>query len=244
MEFQNKSTSMNEPIFLLIETATDVCSVAISQGEKILSVVEDKSGNSHAKNLLPFIDKALNISDLTLKDVNAVIVDAGPGSYTGLRIGVSTAKGIAYTNNLPVIAVNSLRSIAQNGKDIWQQNASSKPLLIPMLDARRMEVYTCVYDFDFNEKEDISAKIIDENAYLEFLDNNEIIFCGNGMPKGRAILEKHFNARFVETGTSAKHLLPAALKKWESESFENTAYFEPFYLKDYVAGKPVVKGLK
>lgn len=235
---------MNEPIFLLVETATDVCSVAISQGNKILSVVEDKSGNSHAKNLLPFIDKALSISNITLKNVDAVIVDVGPGSYTGLRIGVSTAKGLAYTNNIPVIAVNSLRSIAQNGRDIWQQKANSRPLLVPMLDARRMEVYTCIYDFDFNEKEEISAKIIDENAYLEFWDNNEIVFCGNGMPKCRTILEKHLNARFIETETSAKHLLPAALKRWELKSFENTAYFEPFYLKEYIAGKPIVKGLK
>ena len=222
-----------------IETATDVCSVALTQGAEVLGVKESSDGNSHSKNLLPFIDQVLRESEKTNADLQGVVVSIGPGSYTGLRIGVSTAKGMAYSLGIPVITVSTLESIAQGAK----QQAGDNCDIVPMIDARRMEVFAARYDSDMNLLDNVAAVIVDENAYSEFLREKEVLFCGNGMPKCKELLSQFPNARFADFTLSAQYMLPAALKKWEAKDFADTAYFEPFYLKEYVAGKPNVKGL-
>ena len=232
------------PTILYIETATDMCSVALSRGAEVIGLKEEAGGNNHAKHLLPFVDEVLKQGGCTVSDLNGVAVSVGPGSYTGLRIGVSTAKGIAYTAGIPVMAVGTLESIAQGARESWT-DASTEPLqIVPMLDARRMEVFTTRYSFDMQSLEEVSAKIVDENTFAELLSEHKVLFCGNGMPKCREILSANPNAFFAEVSVSAKNMLPAALRKWQNSDFENVAYFEPFYLKEYVAAKPVVKGLR
>ena len=234
---------MENITILHIETATDVCSVALSKGSEIIGVKEEAGGNNHAKNLLPFVDEVLQQGGCKIADLNGVAVSIGPGSYTGLRIGVSTAKGIAYTAGIPVMAISTLEGIAQGAKALWAKSSDEQPQIIPMIDARRMEVFTTRYNFNMNPLEEVSAKIIDENTFAELLSEQKVLFCGNGMPKCRELLSTFPNACFIDAPVSAKNMLPTALRKWQSNDFENLAYFEPFYLKEYVAAKPVVKGL-
>ena len=233
-----------KPIILYIETATDVCSVALSKGPEIIGLKEEAGGNNHAKNLLPFIDEVLKQGGCKTADLQGVAVSIGPGSYTGLRIGVSTAKGIAYTAGIPVMAIGTLEGIAQGAKALWTGSNDVQPQIVPMIDARRMEVFTARYDFAMNMMEEVSSKIVDENTFAELMATQTVVFCGNGMPKCRKLLSASPNARFVDAPVSARYLLPAALKKWKEQAFEDVAYFEPFYLKEYVAAKPVVKGLR
>ena len=232
------------PILLHIETATDVCSVALSRGAEIIGLKEEAGGNNHAKNLLPFVEEALKQGGCTIRDLNGVAVSIGPGSYTGLRIGVSTAKGIAYTAGIPVMAISTLEGIAQGAKALWTRTASEPVQIVPMIDARRMEVFTTRYDFEMNPLEEVTSKIVEENTFAELLSAQKVLFCGNGMPKCRELLSAFPNAHFCDAPISAQNLLPAALKKWQAQDFEDVAYFEPFYLKEYVAAKPVVKGLR
>ena len=236
--------NMMNPTILYIETATDVCSVALSKGSEIIGLREEAGGNNHAKHLLPFVDEVLKQAGIGMKEINGVAVSIGPGSYTGLRIGVSTAKGIAYTAGIPVMAVSTLESSAQGAKTLWAESSSEQPQIVPMIDARRMEVFTTRYSFDMNPLEEVSSKIIDENTFAESLSKEKMLFCGNGMPKCRELLAIFPNACFMEASISAKNMLPAALRKWQKQEFEDVAYFEPFYLKEYVAAKPVVKGLR
>ena len=235
---------MMNPTILYIETATDVCSVALSKGSEIIGLKEEAGGNNHAKHLLPFVDEVLKQAGVSMTEINGVAVSIGPGSYTGLRIGVSTAKGIAYTAGIPVMAVSTLESIAQGAKTLWSGTSTETMQIIPMIDARRMEVFTTRYDFDMRSLEEISSKIVDENTFAELLSKEKVLFCGNGMPKCKEILSAFLNAKFMDAPISAKNMLPAALRKWQKQEFEDVAYFEPFYLKEYVAAKPVVKGLR
>ena len=236
--------NMMNPTILYIETATDVCSVALSKGSEIIGLKEEAGGNNHAKHLLPFVDEVLKQAGVSMTEINGVAVSIGPGSYTGLRIGVSTAKGIAYTAGIPVMAVSTLESIAQGAKTLWAESSSEQPQIVPMIDARRMEVFTTRYDFDIRSLEEISSKIVDDNTFAELLSKEKVLFCGNGMPKCKEILSAFPNAKFMDAPISAKNMLPAALRKWQKQEFEDVAYFEPFYLKEYVAAKPVVKGLR
>ena len=235
---------MMNPTILYIETATDVCSVALSRGAEVIGLKEEVGGNNHAKHLLPFVDEVLKQAEVSMKEINGVAVSIGPGSYTGLRIGVSTAKGIAYTAGIPVMAISTLESIAQGAKTLWSGTSTETVQIIPMIDARRMEVFTTHYDFDINQLEEVSSKIIDETTFAELLSKEKVLFCGNGMPKCKEILSAFPNAKFMDAPISAKNMLPAALRKWQNQEFEDVAYFEPFYLKEYVAAKPVVKGLR
>jgi tRNA threonylcarbamoyladenosine biosynthesis protein TsaB len=217
--------------------------VALSRGAEIIGLKEEAGGNNHAKNLLPFVDEVLKQSGVRMSEINGVAVSIGPGSYTGLRIGVSTAKGIAYTAGIPVMAISTLESIAQGAKTLWAENASEPVQIVPMIDARRMEVFTTRFTFDMQPLEEVSAKIVDENTFAELLSEQKVLFCGNGMPKCCELLSTFPNACFINAPVSAKNMLPTALRKWQNNDFENVAYFEPFYLKEYVAAKPVVKGL-
>ncbi|MBO4489587.1 MAG: tRNA (adenosine(37)-N6)-threonylcarbamoyltransferase complex dimerization subunit type 1 TsaB [Bacteroidales bacterium] len=232
-----------EPLLLHIETATEVCSVALSKGPAILGVEESADGNSHSKNLLPFIERLMAGTAHRIEEIDGVVVSIGPGSYTGLRIGTSTAKGIAYSLGKPVITVGTLESIAYGAAESWADDGLPAPQYVAMIDARRMEVFAGHYDEHLQEVDTPAAVIVDENAFRAMLDEHRIVFCGNGMPKCKELLSPHPNALFVEQPLSARSLLKPALKKWEAQAFADTAYFEPFYLKEYVAAKPVVKGL-
>lgn len=231
----------DNPILLHIETATDICSVAITQGEQVLSVRESHDGNSHSKNLLPFIDEVLKACTKTLSDLQGIVVSIGPGSYTGLRIGVSTAKGMAYSLQIPIIAINTLESIAYGCRE---QNSNVQADIIPMIDARRMEVFACRYQANMQIADEVSAVIVTEETFASLLKERPIIFCGNGMPKCKELLSKYANAQFAEFPLSAQYMRIPAIQKWQVKDFEDIAYFEPFYLKEYVAAKPNVKGLR
>ena len=178
-----------------------------------------------------------------LKNIDGVVISIGPGSYTGLRIGVSTAKSLAYSLGVPVITVNTLESIAQ-GALAQNPNISPQGCIVPMIDARRMEVFAARYDVKMNLQQDVAAVVVDENTFANILSEKEVVFCGNGMPKCKELLSRFENARFEEFSLSAKYMLPVAIRKWQAEDFADVAYFEPFYLKEYVAAKPNVKGLR
>ncbi len=232
--------SKENPLLLYIETATDVCSVALSEGDKIVGSRDGSDGNTHSKSLLLFMDEMMRAAGRALQEIDGVVVSIGPGSYTGLRIGVSTAKGIAYSLQCPLITVNTLESIANGCRE---QGVEEGAQIVPMIDARRMEVFTARYDAQMNLLAEPQALIVDEQAYAELLAEKPLYFCGNGMPKCKELLSPFANAHFVDVEISAKHMLPTAIKKWKSEEFADVAYFEPFYLKEYVAAKPNVKGL-
>ena len=226
---------------LLLETATEICSVALSKGNKIIASVSSNRGNSHTENLFPFIEQVLAEGNCKISELDGVGLSIGPGSYTGLRIGASAAKGICYALNIPLIGISTLQSIVFGA--IHQQKEKQKLLFCPMIDARRMEVFTAL----FNEKGEIitevESKIIDEHAFRKELENNLICFCGNGMPKCKSLLLQYKNAYFKEAPLVAENMLVPALFKFENKQFEDVAYFEPYYFKEYVAKKSGVKGL-
>lgn len=223
------------PLIINIETATTLCSVSLAESGKVLSVKEANEGYTHAENLHIFIEKVLAEAGRTTKDLDAVAVGSGPGSYTGLRIGVSSAKGLAYALQVPLISVNTLQTMAAIALKEVQNNV----VLCPMLDARRMEVYTALFDRELNVLKETSAQIIDEKN-LSFFDLHQpICFFGEGMPKCKAVLEKLPGASFLEgIVPSSTALADLSFKKFQSKSFEDVAYFEPFYLKDFLIKGP------
>ena len=226
---------------LHIETATAKCSVAVSNDNELLSLRESTEKNSHAEVITLFIDEVLKEAGLTVDSIDAVAVSKGPGSYTGLRIGVSTAKGLCYALDAPLIAVSTLQTMAYG---LSKKYSTEKNILFcPMIDARRMEVYNAVYDANNKEIKSISADIITQEFLNEFLNKNKIIFFGDGAEKCKTVL-KHSNAFFVDDILpSAVDMIDPVFEKFLTKEFEDVAYFEPFYLKDFVAGKPKVKGL-
>ena len=238
----------NNPLILHIDTATEVCSVALSRGAEILAVEESRDGNSHAKKLIPFIEKVLTEAVVSKKELKAIALSIGPGSYTGLRIGASTAKGLCYSLDLPLVVVSTLEIIMSGArKEVLSGKidlaAATKYYFCPMIDARRMEVFTALYDSAGNVVEEVHAQIIEENSFSDILQEKIVVFCGNGMPKCKEMLAKNKNARFSEVSISAVNMTDSALIKYRNGQFENVAYFEPFYLKEFVAAKPIVKGL-
>ena len=223
-------------LILGIETSTKICSVAVSDGEKLLAIEEEGGEYSHSEKLTVFIQKVLGRAGLQLKDVDAVAVSKGPGSYTGLRIGVSVAKGLCYALDKPLIAVDTLQAMAKN---VAILDDSSDSLYSPMIDARRMEVYTALYDDENNSVTPITAKIIDENSFSEALIDQKIIFFGDGAEKCAEALDKNSNATFIDQGLpSAEFVNQIAFDKYQNQEFEDVAYFEPYYLKDFVATTP------
>ena len=222
---------------LLIETATQVCSVAIANEQGLLAERRSTAPNAHSSQLSPFIGELMeNPSELS-----AVCVSAGPGSYTGLRIGVSTAKGFCYALDIPLLSVPTLESMAAQ---YFVDHPDSQGLVCPMIDARRMECYTAFYG-PAGEVRGTQADIIDPGIYDEYLDKGSVTFIGDGAAKCFPLLSSHPNARLDETfSISARGLLPVALRKLAAGKTEDVAYFEPFYLKDFVAKKSVVRGLR
>lgn len=221
---------------LHIETSTEACSVSVSEDGLAVFSQEDLKGPSHAVQLGIFVDEALSFVDSHAMLLDAVAVSCGPGSYTGLRIGVSMAKGVCYGRNLPLIGLPTLEVLSV--PVLLHEELPEDALLCPMIDARRMEVYAAVYDRALNVKREIAADIVDENSYLEFLDKHPVYFFGNGAAKCREKIT-HPNARFIEDiRPLAKWMFPLAEKAMAKDDFKDVAYFEPFYLKEFVASKP------
>jgi len=234
---------MSDPLILHIETATDICSVAVSRGEEILALAESGAERSHATLLNKFIREAAGIAGMELKQLDAIAVSKGPGSYTGLRIGVSTAKGLAYALNKPLLSCSTIESLAhlavqQKKVQDLIRHYPGELLLCPMLDARRMEVYTAILRPGCNLKRGVSAEIIDENSFKDLLEKHQVIFFGNGAEKCKELIN-HSNAHYLdELNPSAKAMVKPVLDKYNRSEFEDVAYFEPFYLKDFVATIP------
>ncbi len=217
-------------LILCLETATTNCSVALSKDGVQLALKEDKSNNySHAEKLHVFIDEILKENNFAVTDLDAIAVSKGPGSYTGLRIGVSTAKGLCFSLDIPLISIATLASLAAQVKQ-------EKGYIIPMLDARRMEVYSAVFDQNLKNIRETKAEVLDENSFIEFLEKEKTVFIGNGVEKFEAIC-KHSNAEFiVDKLPSAREMCSLAEAKYKISDTEDVAYFEPYYLKDFIAG--------
>lgn len=227
-------------MILSIETATTVGSVALHQDGKLLGSYELHIDKSHSAAITQLIEHLVNMSGGTMQDLTGVALSKGPGSYTGLRIGTSTAKGLCYGLDIPLIAINTLEAMAFHVSRFIQ---NPKSLLCPMIDARRMEVYTAYYDAEMMELKATHAKIIDEVSFQEELTLGDVVLFGNGAAKCKTVL-KHANLQVIEgIVPHAKEIGVLAHQKFVNEEFEDVAYFEPFYLKDFVAGKPKNKVL-
>ena len=234
---------------LLIETATQICSVALAVDGKVVARRESDTPNAHSTCLSVFIDEVLKESHLTSRDLGAVCVSAGPGSYTGLRIGVSTAKGFCYALGIPLLSVPTLLSMAAL---YYRQHPDYHGLVCPMIDARRMECYTMIVERELRMKNeelrilrDTSADVIEAGCFDEWLNRGEVMFIGDGAEKTKEILGTHPNACYDNTfRLSAEGMLELAESRLHDGKTEDVAYFEPFYLKDFVAKKSVVHGLR
>ncbi len=236
-------------LLLCLETATRICSVALYSGHHLLAFRESDVPNIHSAKLTVFIDEVLRESGVLYHDLEAVAVSMGPGSYTGLRIGVAAAKGLCYALGKPLIAVPTLQAMASgmSGSEAIRSIVSGRTsfLCCPMIDARRMEVYCGIYDQDNREVREVRAEIVDGKSFGEFLQKEVILFAGDGSGKCREVLGSHPNAFFDDSFTaSALYMQPIAKQRIDAGQTENVAYFEPFYLKEFVAGKPYVKGLR
>jgi tRNA threonylcarbamoyladenosine biosynthesis protein TsaB len=230
---------------LLIETATTACSVGLAQDGKLIALRESLDQRSHAELITIFITEVLEEAHIPFSALDAVAVSKGPGSYTGLRIGVSTAKGLCYAHDKPLIAVETLYAMAAGFRQKFKADIQSGALLCPMIDARRMEVYASVFDHQLNTVIPTEAVIVDAQSFEPLLKEQRIHFFGDGAAKCRETLSHQANARFTDDiYPSAAFFVEAAFDAYATQSFEDVAYFEPFYLKDFVAGVPRVKGLR
>lgn len=219
---------------LSLETSTTVCSVALHENSSLIASADVHLEHSHGSRLAQLIENVIKISGIGMSDISAVAVSSGPGSYTGLRIGTSTAKGLCFALNVPLIAVDTLSILSA------QVNATNigKSLLCPMIDARRMEVYCTVSDSNGSTIQGIEAKVIDGQSFEVLLNENRVIFFGNGAEKCQSVI-RHNNASFLNGITpSAAQLGSMSFAKFERNEFEDLFQFEPFYLKEFKAKKP------
>jgi tRNA threonylcarbamoyladenosine biosynthesis protein TsaB len=226
-------------LILNIESSTNICSVSIASKGKLLGIKENRDAKSHASLLTIFIRELLNQLQIDISNLDAVAVSKGPGSYTGLRIGVSTAKGIAYGSGIKLIGIPTLQAMTLAVTRKFPAIRSNKNILLcPMIDARRMEVFTALYTTTNILYKEISAEIVHPGFYSDILNKKEIWFFGNGSEKCREII-RHHNARFIEDiAPSASWMTNLADKAFQKGQFEDIAYFEPFYLKDFIATIP------
>lgn len=216
-------------LILNIETSTKNCSVSISNAGQIIQFKElNTGGYSHAEKLHLFIQDCMQAAKLSFSDLDGITVGKGPGSYTGLRIGVSAAKGLCFANDLPLLSINSLKILAQTCQ-------IQSGVIVPMIDARRMEVYSAVFDSQFNSIRETQAEVIDEHSFATYLEQGKVYFLGDGAEKCKAILA-HENAKFIDGAfPSAKQMSLITEEKYMKGDFEDVAYFEPYYLKNFVA---------
>jgi len=221
-------------LILHIETATPVCSVALGRGGVLLAHKTSSEQNVHSEKLTVFIEEIMQECDFNFNMLDAIAVSEGPGSYTGLRIGASVAKGLCYGLEKPLIAIKTLQSMAY-GMSI--QYPDENALYCPMLDARRMEVYTALYDFKGFEIERTAAMVINPLSFRNVLLQRKVIFAGDGMAKCKEVMESPNAIFFDHFYHSSEWMIPLAEAKWKAKQFADTAYFEPFYLKDFQTGK-------
>ena len=217
---------------LLIETSSSLCSVALSEGDRIVGLRE-QAGRVHAAMTAPFIQELLDGQGLRVGDCDAVAVSMGPGSYTGLRVGASTAKGLCFAADIPLIAVGTLEALAWQARDEGLLPPDARRI-IPMQDARRMEVYTAAFSPDVTPLEPVSAQVIGPDSFAAERAEGGVLFIGDGVEKCRGTLQGP-GVHFAPQPPRAASLLHPALLRYEKKQFEDVAYFEPFYLKDFVA---------
>lgn len=215
---------------LHIESTSTVCSIAISKDKELMALKELNNGYTHAENLHIFIEQLLKETSLNSKNLNAISVSSGPGSYTGLRIGFSAAKGLAYALQIPLITIDTLKALSNTAI----RKAKADALFCPMMDARRMEVYCAVYDNSYNEILPSQALVLDETSIQPFYLNKDIYFFGDGMPKAKDLLQKIPNANFIDDiMASASSMTALAFEKYQAKDFADVAYSEPNYLKEF-----------
>ncbi|VAV85638.1 tRNA threonylcarbamoyladenosine biosynthesis protein TsaB [hydrothermal vent metagenome] len=219
-------------IILNIETSTTNCSVSLSKEGEILVLKEDNNNKySHAERLHSYIDEVLIEAKIPLSNLDAISISKGPGSYTGLRIGVSAAKGLCFAIDKPLISVATLEALAHQIK-------IEEGVIVSMLDARRMEVYSAVFNTEFQQIRDTQAQILDKQSFKDYLEEGKVYFIGNGVEKTKTLIS-HPNAVFIDNKLpSANEMSTLSYKKFKENSFEDVAYFEPYYLKDFVALQP------
>ena len=218
---------------LLIESSTALCSVALAEGGVITSYKESSAPKAHASLTAVFIRDILSERGITLNDCDAVCVSMGPGSYTGLRVGVSTAKGLCFGSGKPLMAVGTLDTLVAQTREIPGLDGDLK-YVIPMIDARRMEVYTAVFTPEGKQLTPTAPAIIDENSFAEQLEQGQCLFIGDGAGKCADVI-RHPNAHFIQCNPKASAMLIPATSAYKEKRFEDVAYFEPFYLKEFVA---------
>lgn len=223
-------------LILCIETGTDICSVGLSRDGELISLRESDEGRDHARNVALFVDELLRENDIAAEELSAVAVGMGPGSYTGLRIGVSFAKGLCYGLQIPLVAVGSLDSMVQVAREdhdagIIDVDNWSDVVLCPMVDARRMEVYTQMFDTQGQPLNEVKAEIVTEESFKEWRNERQLVIFGNGAAKCREVLN---DATYINVTPSARGLAALAHQRFEAGQTEDIAYFEPFYLKDFI----------
>jgi tRNA threonylcarbamoyladenosine biosynthesis protein TsaB len=233
---KNQATTLpTAPVYriLAIETATDVSSIALHEGGKLVALQENHANRTHAKLVTVMIDRLLKDLELRPSDLAAVVVAKGPGSYTGLRVGVSVAKGLCMALDIPLLSLGSLDALAHSVLDMAQVLDAQ---IVPMIDARRMEVFCATFDKNGHRQTEVEAKIIEDGAFQALLDTHKVIFLGDGAEKCRLILEQHPNAIVLGNRlSSAAHMGAAAYAHFINGTHENLVTFEPFYLKEFVA---------
>ena len=217
---------------LNIETTTTNCSVSLSfEGETVVLKEDYNNNYSHAERLHVYIDNVLKEANIKSSQLHAIAVSKGPGSYTGLRIGVSAAKGLCFALDKPLISISTLEALTH-------QVEVNEGVIVPMLDARRLEVYSAIFDTNYNQIRDTQAQVLDESSFISYLDKAKVTFIGNGVPKTKELIT-HLNAIFIEGKLpSANEMSQLAYNKYKKNDIEDVAYFEPYYLKDFVALKP------
>ena len=225
---------------ICLETATNLCSVALCDSGGVVALKESIESKSHASLLTVFINELLKENDIRAQDLEAVAVGKGPGSYTGLRIGVSVAKGIAYAASLPLIAIDTTLSMFWGISEKWKKSSGEEDdtIFCPMLDARRMEIYYALYDAGGNKLKDISAEIINENSFSNIPESKRIILFGDGAEKCKEIINRKNIYVADDFRISATHMHKPVYKALKNLDFEDVAYFEPFYLKDFITSIP------
>lgn len=231
-------------VILCIETSTSVCSVALGRDGKCVAWREVNEGFTHAEKLTVFIQEIVQEAALTMMEIDAVAISSGPGSYTGLRIGLSTAKGLCFALEKPLIAIDTLAALAAGAREYLSDNPpdSDNYILAPVMDARRLEVYTAHFDVDLKELLPVCAKVMNENSFAEELNQSTLYFFGDGAEKLKSLFSDTPNAMFLaDILPSARQMIELAEAKFIRQEFENTALFEPFYLKEFRPG-PASKG--
>ena len=237
-------------MILCLETSTAVCSVSLVNNGNVVALRESLDGQNHAEKITIFIDEVMKEAGVAYKDLDAVATSMGPGSYTGLRIGVSTAKGLCYAMEKPLIAIDTLAAMAYGFEDykttrLQDYKFESTDILCPMIDARRMEVYTAFFNDKLERTSETEALVVDENSFMDLKQSNHLYLFGDGADKLASLFENEENITVVEKfHCSAAYMAKLADEAFKNKQFVDVAYFEPFYLKNFVPGMPKVKGLE